>query len=166
MRSSHSLAPVVCGVASAILLAAMIFIAPDRVHAQDKALASPGSGNTGAGGSACSCPEKSPDSQKLWPKPKFAGIEQNAPTRLDGTDEISALEALHLALTEVGDGSTYVWHGRSGRVSGIVQPTTSFKDADGKICRHIVVGLTAESYSRKLEGVACRRGNGSWQLEG
>ncbi len=165
MRSSHTLAPILCGVASAVILLATIFIAPDLVHAQDKGRANPGTGNTGAGGATCSCSEKALEGQKLWPMPKFAGIEP-APTRLDGTDEISALEALHLALTEVGDGSTYVWHGRSGRVSGIVQPTASFRDVSGKICRHIVVGLNAEGHSRKLEGVACRLANGSWQLDG
>ena len=164
MRSSLSLAPAMCGVASAVFLVATIFLAPGLVQAQDNGNADPG--RTGAGGSTCSCPEKAPEGQKLWPKPKFAGTEPSAPTRLDGTDEISTLEAVHLALSEVGDGSTYVWHGRSGRVSGSVQPTASFRDISGKICRHIVLGLTAEGRSRQVEGVACRLANGSWRLEG
>ncbi len=166
MRSSLSLAPAMCGVASAVFLVAAIFLAPDLVRAQDNGNAKPGPGSTGAGGSGCACPEQAPEGHKLWPKPRFAGTEPSAPARLDATDEISVLEAVHLALSEVGDGSTYVWHGRSGRVSGIVQPTTSFRDANGQICRHIVVGLSAEGYSRKVEGVACRLVNGSWRLEG
>ena len=43
---------------------------------------------------------------------------------LDEYDEIAALEAIRVALTEVGDGTTYVWHRQHGRLSGIVQPTS------------------------------------------
>ena len=116
-----------------------------------------GPGNTGSGGGIRTRPEQQPDSHKLWPRPKFAGAQPTLPdarARLDDRDEIAALEAVHLALTEVGDGSAYVWHGRSGRLSGVVTPTSSFRDANGKICRHIIVALSADSYSRATEGVA------------
>lgn len=87
-------------------------------------------------------------------------------TRLDENDRVAALEALQLALTEVGDGSSYVWHARTGRLSGVIRPTQSFKDPAGRICRHIVLLMTAGSYSRTTEGVACRLDSGIWQLEG
>ena len=61
---------------------------------------------------------------------------------LDENDEIAALEAIRVALTEVGDGGTYVWHREHGRLSGIVQPTASFKDPAGRVCRHIVLIMT------------------------
>ncbi len=61
---------------------------------------------------------------------------------LDENDEIAALEAIRVALTEVGDGGTYVWHRQHGRLSGIVQPTASFKDPAGRVCRHIVLIMT------------------------
>ena len=61
---------------------------------------------------------------------------------LDESDEIAALEAIRVALTEVGDGGTYVWRRNHGRLSGIVQPTASFKDPGGRVCRHIVLTMT------------------------
>ena len=235
MSASNGLAPFACGLATAIVLVATIFLAPDLVHAQDlrapdgqakdrdakdrdardrdardldardrapdrplgakPSQSQPGhptGDNTGSGGTGSGNPgsgrppEPQPESRRLWPRPKFAGAQPDtqpyiqpgtpsgsrstappeAGARLDDRDEIAALEAVHLALTEVGDGSTYVWHGRSGRLSGVVTPTASFKDASGKVCRHIVVALSADSYSRSTEGVACRLGNGGWQLEG
>ena len=181
MRSSNLLAPSVCGLATAVFSVALVFLAPELAAAQDQAPGHPipgnagagqsgsgqaGSGKSGSGGSSCSCPEQQPESHKLWPRPKLAGAAPDRQPPLDGRDETAALEAVHLALTEVGDGSAYVWHGRTGRLSGVVTPTASFKDASGKICRHIVVALSAGSYSRQTEGVACRLSNGGWQLEG
>src|SRR3990172_4292506 len=64
------------------------------------------------------------------------------PRKLDLNDEIAALERIHYALSEVGDGSTYVWRRWHGRLAGVVHPTTSFKDESGKVCRHLVVLLT------------------------
>lgn len=83
----------------------------------------------------------------------------------DEVDEIAALEAIRIALSEVGDGSAYVWHRRYGRLGGFVQPTTSFKDPAGRVCRHIVLLLTRGERVGRAEGVACRLGDGRWQLD-
>src|SRR5262249_45549449 len=88
------------------------------------------------------------------------------PPRLEASDEIATLEALHLALTGVGDGSSYVWHRRNGRLSGVIQPTASFVDRAGRVCRHLILVLSAGSYSKRTEGIACRLATGVWQLEG
>ena len=168
--ASQPLAPLVCGFAAAVFLIATVVLAPDLVQAQDKAPAAgnpgSGSGSTGSGGGVCTCPQQEPQSHKLWPRPKFAGTRPDTQTSFDPTDEVAALEAVHLALTEVGDGAAYVWHRRNGRLSGVVRPTTSFKDVRGQICRHIVVSLSVDSYSKTTEGIACRLANGTWQLEG
>ena len=95
-------------------------------------------------------------------KPKFA--ETNA--HLDENDEIAALEAIRVALTEVGDGGTYVWYRQHGRLSGIVQPTASFKDLAGRVCRHILLIMTVGTATGRAEGIACRLGDGRWQLDG
>jgi surface antigen len=87
-------------------------------------------------------------------------------TGLDESDEIAALEAIRIALTEVGDGSTYVWHRRHGRLGGLVQAISSYKDDSGRICRRIVLVLSAGRRSGRTEGVACRLANGRWQLDG
>ena len=85
---------------------------------------------------------------------------------LGEADELATLEALQLTLTEVGDGSSYVWYRAHGRLSGVFQPTASFKDAGGRVCRHLEMMLTSGTTSRKTEGIACRERSGVWSLEG
>ena len=87
-------------------------------------------------------------------------------TALNEEDEIAALEAIRVALSEVGDGVSYVWHRRYGQLGGLVQPTHSFKDTDGRVCRRIIVILSAGLRSGRIEGTACRLAGGRWQLEG
>jgi surface antigen len=102
-------------------------------------------------------------------KPPGLGARHNDAdnrTTLDENDEIAALEAVRVALSEVGDGSTYVWHRAHGRLSGLVQPTASFKDPAGRVCRHILMMMTTGGYTAKAEGIACRLADGRWQLDG
>ncbi len=86
--------------------------------------------------------------------------------QLDEKDEIAALERIQYALSEIGDGKTYVWRRWHGRLAGLVQPTASFKDSSGKICRHLIVLMTTGQATKKQEGVACRLPSGRWQLDG
>ena len=86
--------------------------------------------------------------------------------KLDERDEIAALERIQYALSEVGDGATYVWQRWHGRLSGIVHPTASFKDNSGQVCRHIMVLMTTGKRSSKMEGIACRMASGRWRLDG
>jgi surface antigen len=88
------------------------------------------------------------------------------PQTLTETDEVAALEMVQYALSEVGDGKTYVWRRWHGRLSGLVQPSASFKEHDGKVCRHLLVLMTFGSTVRKQEGIACRLPTGRWQLDG
>lgn len=112
---------------------------------------------------ACGCPGTTgTDPSHPGRQPKVSQIRP----RLDARDEAAALEAVQIALTEVGDGSTYVWYRNGGRISGLVQPTQSFKDALGRVCRRIVVTLNDASRSRRAEGIACRLADGGWQLDG
>ena len=83
----------------------------------------------------------------------------------EDSDEIAALEAVRIALTEVGDGGAYVWRRRHGSLSGVVMPTVSFKDG-GRVCRHIRLLLTRGKRVGTAEGIACRLADGRWQFEG
>jgi surface antigen len=107
-----------------------------------------------------------PKSQtRILPSP--AMTELNGPPRaLDANDEIAALERIQYALSEVGDGATYVWRRWHGRLAGVIHPTASFKDDSGKVCRHIVVLLATGKRTSKQEGIACRLPSGRWQLDG
>jgi surface antigen len=174
---------------AAVSLVAAVFLVPDFAQAADTAkLNTPPSqqapaappaqqnGNSGSNG-GCSCPGATPaedpaERARRWPKPALA--DHAPPTlrapeqrmQLDGADEIAAFEALHLGLSEVADGATYVWHRANGRLSGAVQPTKSFKAASGQICRHIVVSLSSGTMHRRTEGIACRAPDGVWSLNG
>lgn len=88
------------------------------------------------------------------------------PSRFDEADEIAALEAIRVALTEVGDGGSYAWYRENGNLNGVVNPTSSFKDRNGRICRHIVLILSAGPQTGRVEGIACRGPDGRWLLEG
>jgi surface antigen len=79
---------------------------------------------------------------------------------------MAALSSIHHALSATADGASYVWHRDNGRLSGLVRPTSSFKSAEGSVCRHLVVLLTTGEKTRKTEGIACRAANGVWSLEG
>lgn len=85
---------------------------------------------------------------------------------LTRSDKLAALENVQYALSELGDGASYVWHRHHGKLSGVIQPTMSFLDGKRRVCRHIIVLLSAGSKSRKTEAVACRKPNGVWRLDG
>ncbi len=145
-------------IASSALLGCFLILAPALVHATDKAPKKPDA-------AICSCPDS--ENARHWPRPKFADAmpPDGLPT-LDTTDKIATLEAVHLALSQLGDGASYVWHRRNGRISGVISPTISFKDAQGRVCRHIIMTLTAGTNTARTEGVACRMADKSWRLEG
>ena len=139
--------------AAGVAIACLAFtITPPSTSAED----------TKPGGPPCLCqsPVKPPGAST---RPKYAS---EATADLDENDEIAALEAIRVALTEVGDGGTYVWRRQHGRLSGIVQPTTSFKDPAGRVCRHIILIVTIGTATGKAEGIACRMSDGRWQLDG
>lgn len=159
MRTEPGLAPACCGLIAAFTLAAVVVLAPDLVNA--------GSGGPSSASSICDCIDRAAP----VPAPLSRSSSMTEPgsvprPRLDDRDRAAALEAVQLALSEIGDGSAYVWYARSGRISGVVHPTASFKDAQGRICRQLVVSLSAGAFSREREGVACRAQGGVWQLEG
>ena len=99
----------------------------------------------------------------------YPSFEQNAtPARpvLDASDEFAALDAVQIALTEAADGSTYVWQRHHGRLNGAIRMTRTFRASDSRLCRHLVMTLTAGRYTRKTEGIACRDRDRVWSLEG
>jgi len=153
MRESLSYVSLTAGGLTAFALVVAIFLSTGDVLA-----------NSGASGSSCSCPESSSRQQK----PKFADSRSHPDdgSPLDAGDEVAALSSVQHGLSATADGSTYIWHRNNGRLSGLVQPTSSFKNVDGAICRHVVVMMTTGVKNRKTEGIACRQANGVWSLEG
>ena len=150
MSREESLFPLAAAVLTGVFLVATVFLTSDFALAEESL--------AGASPPSCACPE----SEKKSAKPKFAGLN----TELDQNDRDAALENLQLALSKVGDGASYVWHRSNGRLSGLVQPTSSFRNDKGAVCRHLVLLLTTGEKTRKTEGIACRLANGLWRLDG
>lgn len=150
MRTNTSLFSYFASGLTAFALVMALFLFPDFARAEPA--------NTKTGQPGCSCPQ----SGSAVSKPKLAGL----PAALDVHDEIAALESLQVGLSQVADGSSYVWHRSHGRLSGIVRPTASFKDHRGQVCRHVVVVLNSLDETRKTEAIACRTADGAWELDG
>lgn len=85
---------------------------------------------------------------------------------LDRSDRAVALQALQMALTELGDGVTLVWRRPVTELSGRVRPVSAFRDDRGRVCRHVVYSLARGGQEKEIEGVACREGDGSWSVAG
>ncbi|MCL4764683.1 MAG: hypothetical protein KJZ80_00435 [Hyphomicrobiaceae bacterium] len=100
------------------------------------------------------------------PEPRAGSGAAMARLALDASDETAALQAVHIGLTQVPDGATFVWRRAHGRLSGAVRPVSSFKNAEGDVCRHLVLTLRSGAYTRTVEGAACRSPDGRWTLEG
>ena len=86
--------------------------------------------------------------------------------RLDRSDRAAAMQALELALSELGDGVTLVWQRPERGLVGRIKPVSAFRDGQGRVCRHVVYSLALGTYQRQIEGDACREQDGSWSLAG
>ena len=86
--------------------------------------------------------------------------------KLDGNDRAIALNALQVALSELGDGAQLVWQRPSRELTGVIKPVSAFRDDEGRVCRHLTYSLSLGTYVRQVEGVACREPNGAWSLAG
>lgn len=86
--------------------------------------------------------------------------------RLDNSDRVAAVQALELALSELGDGVTLVWKRPERGLVGRIKPVSAFRDDRGRVCRHVLYSLALGTYQRQIEGVACRESDGSWSLSG
>ncbi len=143
MRRCLSVLVAASSISAAVLVTSAVAVASDDGIQQ----AQPG----------CTCPQSGRST-----KPKLAGL----PPPLDLADEIAVLESVQLALSRAADGSSYVWHRSHGRLSGVVRPTRSFKDAQGQVCRQVTVVLNSLDTTKRTETIACRLENGIWQLQG
>jgi len=84
--------------------------------------------------------------------------------RLDRSDRVAALQALELALSELGDGVTLVWQRPERGLVGRIKPVSAFRDDQGRVCRHVLYSLALGTHQRQIEGIACREPDGSWSL--
>lgn len=101
-----------------------------------------------------------------WLSPSRPATLAELRARLDDSDRMAALEALHDALSGIGDGAIYVWRRQNRQLTGAIRPTMAFRDSSGRVCRHVIYVLTLGSYAKSIEGIACRAEGGRWRLSG
>lgn len=154
MSDNASLFPLAATGITAFALVAALFVSSNFAHAGEPIASGQSIASERPAG--CLCPKGTADNTRL----KLT--DQPA---LNESDEIAALESVQRALTEVADGSTYIWHRNHGRLSGLIKPVESFKDTNGAVCRHAVVELSGHEVTKRTEIVACRLPTGIWQLE-
>lgn len=135
---------------SAAALAVAVSALPEMSHAQRVSIPQPSA-------SSEQFPSRPDLDVRVLPRDSF---------RLSEDDEIATLDAIRVALSEIADGSTYVWYRHHGRLNGLVTPTASFKDGKDRVCRHVLLILSAGTQTGRIEGIACRTDNGRWLLEG
>ena len=149
MRHVPMLETFVLAAATAVMLVAFVFLSGGAAFSAEPA----------SNEAHCTCPDAGNKSMR----PKFAEFGR---ALLDESDEIAALESIQVGLSRMDDGAPFVWKRANGRLSGIVRPTSSFRNAEGALCRHVVVLLTTGYKTRTAEGIACRSPNRRWVLEG
>lgn len=108
-------------------------------------------------------PERNPEKRKIDNRFSLHTLRQ-LKAKLDDSDRVAALRALHLALTRISDGATFVWRKRSRQLAGVIKPTAAFRNANGQVCRHLIYSLSLGRYIKSIESVACRDAKGRWQL--
>jgi hypothetical protein len=108
---------------------------------------------------ACQCTEPRP-----LLSPGSSETEADTRKSLTPHDQTAVMQAVHYALSEIGDGASYVWHRTHGRLSGVVQVNGTYKGTTGALCRRLNVMLTSGGETRKLTTHACRLPDRSWQL--
>jgi surface antigen len=153
--SSLSLSTAATGLGAAIFLFVTVLFGADDVRAQSAshllAEVAPSPASSG---------ETQPDFRAQI-RPRMPEIK--AP--MQPGDELAALEAIDVALTQASDGATYVWRHHSGRLDGAIRMTRTFRNASGQVCRSLQMILNSGTYTRQQDGIACRH-DGMWHLEG
>jgi len=138
----------------AVPIAALLCAAALNFHQTPLAVAKPMDSSPGLTGVATlPAPEKNPIRT-------LADLR----SKLDSRDHAVAMRALHLALSRVPDGGTFVWQKKNHALKGVIKPTKAFRDAQGRVCRHVIYTLALGRYIKQIEGIACRHEDGRWQL--
>ena len=149
IQSSLSFSTTIAGAGAAVFLFATVMAGADHALAQSSPFDLAGR-----------------DTRFLGLRPQLQPVVPEIKAILQPGDAIAALEAVDIALTQAGDGATYVWRHDNGRINGAIRMTATFRDADGRICRHLEMMLNSGTYSRQRNGIACRQPDGGWELAG
>ena len=163
-RSDALIAPFLGFIAAAVFLVGMVMLTPMPAFAGEPTAQANGQPQESPPNASppCSCGDRAGQTARAAP------IDPKADLRglLDQHDQTAVFQALHLALSEVADGSSYVWHRSHGRLSGVVQINGTTRNGAGSICRRMTIMLTSGTETRKIATSACRLADRSWQIVG
>lgn len=158
MSRNESLLPLAFGFLTGFALIVVVLLSADVASAQEVSF-KPGT-------FSCLPPDTQECEQAVTATKNHRRAIAASRAKLTAHDRDATLRSIQFALSNVGDGGSYVWHRANGRVSSVIRPTESFKDPSGRICRHIVVTFMSGDFTRATETVACRRASGVWEISG
>lgn len=143
------------GARSAPLLAAALFLA-----------AIPAQAGSAIAASGLAGPQRPnpPPSHKVAREPAESLSLPELRARLDRSDRVAALHALHMALNNTADGGTFIWKKDDRGLKGVIKPTNAFRNAYGQVCRHVIYAISLGRYRKQIEFVACREAGDRWRL--
>lgn len=96
----------------------------------------------------------------------LGGALGNAAGRsLDRADASYAAEARRQALETAPSGSSVPWRNPDSGASGYIEPTATYETASGTYCREFKHTVTIDGKRQNAYGRACRRPDGTWQLD-
>jgi surface antigen len=85
--------------------------------------------------------------------------------RLDARDKRLAAEAATRAFENNHTGQASVWRNPDSGNSGSITPTRTYQLANGQYCREYRQTVTIGGEQHQAYGTACRRPDGSWQIQ-
>ena len=83
---------------------------------------------------------------------------------LMGSDLAAYERTTEKGLTQADDGQILDWQNPDTGNSGIFRTIRSFHMADGRYCRQYRTTVSFDKNVRSGTGMACRQGNGPWQV--
>lgn len=83
--------------------------------------------------------------------------------RLSGTDQERASSAERAAVSR---NEQVTWSSPNSGNRGTIEPTRSYTNSDGYLCREYTHTVYVEGERETAKGVACRQSDGTWKLVG
>lgn len=86
--------------------------------------------------------------------------------RLDDKDKAKAQAAAHEAFESHRTGQPSVWENPDSGNRGSVTPTRTYQLASGQYCREYTQDIYIGGEKHQTYGTACRRADGTWEIQG
>lgn len=84
--------------------------------------------------------------------------------KLDERDKLLAAKTAQVALETKPSGTSSEWRNPDSGHRGVVIPTKTYKQEDGRYCREFTQEVVIGDKVQKAYGTACRQPDGQWEI--